>query len=483
MKVNLTGSSRRFVFACMTLSAITISSAWAGEAEDYLAKLKAHYQTVPPVKAFSLTQHYLQASPDQAWDYQAPNRWTAYKVTEFDLEKKHYVENVIHHFTGGLRYDEVHFQNDTDSFRYERNGVTLGKRVLRQSMGSFDRYKNLYMANIDFLAVKPLLNEEDVTRSITLFRDKGTGLTTVTHRRSDKDIKEYVFSDNPMRLVSITEKLRNRTSLYGDYQTTNGLTYARSITKYYDGEATPRFIKQIDRFDIIDSIDPVKLRVPPAFGPIMSLSDRSLRAEEIATDLYLVADGNAHRNSLIKVMGDEIRVYGGPASPGLAEQLIEFVQTQFPGKKIASVYVTHPHSDHIDGLPAYAKRGIVIQADAYSIAAIKAYPDFADDIASFTFQTIEHEQLIEGVRFYVLENAHAKRQSFAHFEDSGILYQADFLDVAFDNTIAELLPSYTKTFIDFIRRKNLRFERIVAHRYNNDISAALMDKADEANTM
>jgi hypothetical protein len=80
------------------------------------------------------------------------------------------------------------------------------------------------------------------------------------------------------------------------------------------------------------------------------------------------------------------------------------------------------------------------------------------------------------MRFYVLDNTHAKRQSFVHFENSGIIYQADFLDVAFDNAMAEILPSYSKTFIDFIGDKELKFNRIVGHHYNNNISPKLIKK-------
>jgi hypothetical protein len=483
MKFNLTRYSRTFAFACMTLFTITIPTAWTGEVEDFVAKLKIHYKKTPPIKAFSLTQHYLEDRPYQAWDYQTPNRWTAFKVTEFDLEKKHYVENVTHHYTGGQIYDEVHFQNDRENFRYEKNGALFGKRVSKQSMGTFERLKNIYMMNLDFFAVKPLLEESNIAATIKLHQNQISEKTTLTHKNSDDKIIDYVFSDNPLRLVSINNKSRGRISIYDDYQTTNGLTFARSITKYYGGAKTPRFIKRIDHFDILEEIDPAKLQVPKEFGPIIPKSDRTLISQEIAPDLYLVTTASAWRNTLFKVNDNEIMVFGAPVSPKLAEETIKLILGKFPKKKITSVYVTHPHDDHIDGLPAYAKRGIVIHADAYSIAAIKAYPYFADDIATFKFQTIEHNQQIDGARFYVLENSHSKRESFVHFKDSGIIYQADFLEVAFDNTIAKIIPNYTKTFIDFVRREQLKFSRIVGHHLNNNISVEVMNKTYDANIM
>jgi len=483
MKFNLTRYSRTFAFSCMTLFTITIPTALAGEVEDFVAKLKIHYKNIPPVKVFSITQHYLQASPFDAWDYQAPNRWSASKVTEFDLEKHHYYENVIHHVTGGKRFDEVHFQNDKENFRYERNGIPLGKRVLKQSMNSFERYKSLYMMNIDFLAVKPLLEEKNVAATIELHQDKLSGKTTLTHKVADSKSMGYVFNDSPLRLVSIENTSRRRISFYDDYQTTNGLTFARSIVKYYDGETTPRFIKRIDRFDILEEIQATKLQVPKGFGPVIPESDRTLVSKEIAPNLYLVTDASTWRNSLFKVNGNEIMVFGGAVSVKFAEESIALINEQFPNKKITSVYVTHPHSDHINGLPAYAKRGIVIYADAYSIAAIKAYPYFANEIETFKFQTIEHNQMIDGVRFYVLENTHSKRESFVHFKGSGIIYQADFLEVAFDNTIAKIIPNYTKTFINFVRSEKLKFSRIVGHHLNNNISVEVMNKTYDANIM
>ncbi|PCI59621.1 MAG: hypothetical protein COB37_11290 [Kordiimonadales bacterium] len=468
----------------MALFTITTATASAGEVEDFVAKLKAHYQKMPPLKVFSMTHNYLYLGGNGAyrsWDYQAPNRYTAFKVTEFDLEKKHYVENVIHNYAGGRRFDETHFQNDTDSFRYAKNGLPHGRRLVRQSVDDFESFKNIIMVNIDFFAVKPLLEESNTSGTIKFHRNKMSGKTTLIHKPATDKVVEYVFSDNPLRLLSINNKSMRRIYFYDDYQTTNGFSFARSIVQYYNGATTPTFIKRIESLDILEEIDPAKLQIPQGYGPIIPINDGILVSKEIAPDLYLVTDSSALRNVLFKVNGDEIAVFGAPVNTELAEQTIKLILGQFPKKKIASVYVTHPHSDHIAGLPAYAKRGIMIRADAYSIAGIKAYPRFIADIATFKFQVIEHNQMIDGIHFYVLENTHSKRQSFVHFKDSGIIYQADFLDVAFDNTMAKELPSYSKTFIDFVRNRKLKFSRIVGHHRNNNVSLDVMNITDEAN--
>lgn len=475
MKVNLVRYSRILTFSGMAL--FTTTTAWAGEAEDFVAKLKIHYQKAPTLEVFALNYHYLgKENPYQAWDYQSPERYMALRMVEIDLVKKHFVERDIHHFSGGLTFDRVQFQNDKESLFYDRNGLSLGKRILKQSLDSFEEIKGHIFMNLDFLAVKPLLEEIDIAATITLYQDEISGKTTLTHQMSNDNVIDYVFIGSPLQLVSIDNKLQRRTYVYGDYQTSNGITFARSILKYNAGVTKPEFVHRIDQLHILDEIEPARYIVPKEFGPIIPESDRTLVSKEIAPNLYLVTDASGWRNSLFKINGGDIMIFGAAISTERAEETIKLIYNQFPNKKITSVYVTHPHSDHIAGLPAYTKRRIAIHTDAYSIAAIKAYPPFANDIDTFKFQTIEHNQIIDGARFYVLENSHSKRQSFVHFNDSGIIYQANFLEIAFDNTIAKVIPNYTKTFIDFVRSKQLKVSRIVSHHRNNNVSVDVMNK-------
>ncbi len=76
---------------------------------------------------------------------------------------------------------------------------------------------------------------------------------------------------------------------------------------------------------------------------------------------------------------------------------------------------------------------------------------------------------------------HSKRQGFVYFKDSGIIFQSHFLHIPFDNTIAKVTPNYTRTFIDFVRSKPLKFNRIVANYKNNNISVEVVSKIYDAN--
>jgi hypothetical protein len=482
MKDNLARYSRILAFACMILFTITMPTASAGEIEEFVAKIKIHYQKTLPIKAFSLNYHFLntQYRDNNYWDYQTPNRFMSVRTAEVDLVKKHFYDNDILYYSGGRLYDRAQFQNDKESFFYEISATTLGKGIRRKGMDNFGRFKRYIVMNIDFLAVRPLLEETNIEGNIALQQDKISGSTILIHKISDDNIIDYEFSNNPLQLVSINNRPLRGIFVYDDYQTTRGTTFARSVHQYYHGATEATYISFIDQFDIIKKVDPAKLQVPEGYGPILPERDGILASKEIATDLYLVTDSSASRNSLFKVNGDKITVFGASGYTALAEQTIKLIRDQFPKKKITSVYVTHPHGHQIAGLKVYVDQGIEIIADEYSTAAIKAYLSFADDITRFKFKTIEHEQIIDGAHFYVLENMHSKRQSFVYFKDSGIIFQAHFLHIPFDNTIAKVIPNYTRTFIDFVRSKQLKFSRIVANYKNNNISVEVMNKTYDA---
>lgn len=477
----------RFYLTTLFLVAVNScfgSNVYANETKSFISLLKAHYQTTSSIKAFSLTHSYLgRSDPYQSWDFEAPTRYKAFKVTDIDMDKQHYYQNVVHYYTGGLYFDEVHYQNNEESLRYERNGISLGKSAIAQNMNSFSRYKNLTLMNLDFFAVRPLLSEANINEKIDYQLDQRTGLVTITHRPSEKKTMEYVFSSKPLQLVSINDKSRNRVYLYDDYRHNNGFYFAHSLIKKYNGDSIPSFITRIENFEVIEEVEPEKLALPNDYHKLVSDKSRVLTSTAVSENLYLVTDESALNNVLFKVNGEQITVFGVPRGSKASRQLLSTIEQQFPTKKVTAVFVTHPYSDHISGLLPFVELGAQIYADAYTVKAIKAYPYFAKNIEKFEFETISNGQVIDDVRFYVLENTRSKRQSFAYFEQAGIVFQTDFLEVAADNTIANILPSYSKQFIDFVRREQLKVNRVVGFHRNNNISPKIMDMSYQTNTM
>jgi len=457
-------------------------SVQANQIHALVGKVRAHYQHTLPIKAFSLNHHYLNKRyrSRSYWDFRIPNRHMSQRVVELDLEKKHFYDNDLHYSSGGRLSDFVQFQNGSESLAYEKNGSSYGKLVRKQSMDRFDQAMGYFVMNLDFIAVRPLLEESNINKNISLSRNHETGTVTLKHTTAEGKVVDYEFNESPLLLKSVKHSGLGGIFVYDNYQTTRGITYARTVYQYYGGATEPNYIIYNDQFSVIDQVDPAKLTLPPGYGGELPKRDGVLVAKEIADELYVVTDSSANRNSLLKVNGEKIMIFGASGYPELAEKTLTLIREQFPNKEVSSVYVTHPHDYEIAGLKTYAEQGIEILADDYTISAIKSSPDFADDIHTFQFRTIEHEQVINGAQFYVLENMHVKRQSFAHFKDSGILYQSDFLHIPYDNTIAKVTPSYTRTFINFVRDKKLNISRIVGAYRNNDISVEVMNKTFDA---
>ena len=89
MKANLTRNLCTFTFGCMALLTISIPTALAGETEEFVDKLKTHYQKTLPIKTFSLSYRFLnkQYRDNDYWDYQTPNRISSQRTVEIDLVK------------------------------------------------------------------------------------------------------------------------------------------------------------------------------------------------------------------------------------------------------------------------------------------------------------------------------------------------------------------------------------------------------------
>lgn len=470
------------IFAPASLIFNFTQVAYANNATEFVKELKEHYQSTRSIKAFSLTHSYLgQSNPYQSWDFKVPTRYKAFKVTDIDMTNEHYYQNVVHHYTGGLYFDEVHFQNDRHSLRYERNGISLGKRAAPQNMKSYERYKNLTLMNIDFFAVNPLLEEQNVAQNVVY--SKANNKVTLTHHASQKSEIEYTFSTNPIRLNSINNKTRNRIFIYDDYKYNNGFYLAHSLIKHYNGDTLPSFITRIEAFNTIDRIEPEKLVLPQGFYLKQSPNNRALKVTSIANKLYLITDESNHYNTLFYVNDNDITVLGVPRNANMAVDIIEKIKQVQPDKSITGVYVTHPYSDHIAGLVPFVDNGATVYADSYTISAIKQYAKFKNDISRFKFSPITHGHKMYDIQFFVLENARAKKQSFAHFKNAGIIFQTDFLEIANDNTIAKLLPSYSHQFIQFVLQEKLNVKRIVGYHRNNNITKDVMEKSLKTNTL
>lgn len=449
------------------------------DTEQFVARLKNHYGSTLEIHTFALKYHFLNRRYRDLnyWDHHHPNLYMSQRMVEVDLANKQFYDNDILYYSGGRLFDRVQFQNDKESYFYEKSATSLGRAVLKREMTNFDRFKRHIVMNVDVLALRPILLEPQISAQIRLV--KGKKVTTLLHTLNSNQEVEYRFNNDNLDLISITHSGLNSTFVYQDRQTIRGIRYAQSVRQYVAGSNRPTYIKSIDSFEPIAHIANARLRLPKHYGPILTKGDGVLTAREIAEDLFLLTDSSEINNVLVNLVDNQLYLYGGASNTKLANQTLAFIKQTWPNKSISSIFITHPHGHQISGLLPYVNKQVSIIADPYTISGIKAYPKFQQALNKFSFIELSQGQKIANAQFYTLENMHAKRQSFAHFANADIIFQSHFVHVPQDNSISTTIPTYTKRFIDFINQQQLTFSRIVGNYRNNNITAEIITELNK----
>ncbi len=468
------------LFACLLIGTTPMSQAAMPDNTDFLKAVKEHYQASIDFKKYAIHYSFEFERAYQAYNYLEPHAGHTAMYAEVDLGRKLYADHSITSWPGGFVFDFKEFQTDAGAFQYDVNGLIDGKRVRRLGPNAYTNTAAYHGGKVDFLAILPLLETTLASPNIKVTAGTMQGHTDIVHTQGENSTT-YTFTNTPIQLVSIHRSTDNTKINYGQYVNRGNLRYASLINQenLTTGVKGVFHIAQVRR---ITNLTPEAIVLPKGYGPVVEKTDRTLKITNIADGLHLITDDSASRNMLAKTSTDGIMVFGAPIDDELSEETIALIRAEFPSLPIKSVYITHPHSDHIGGLTAYAKHGITILADTYSIEAIKAYPRFQKDIGRFKFQPITHKELLGGVEFHILENSHAKGQSFAYFPEVGVLYEGDFLEIPYDNSTANHMPVVSKNFIEYVNAEKLNINRIVGHHRNNNISAETMNELYRANT-
>ena len=394
--------------------------------------------------------------------------------TQIDLENEQYYSHDKTYSSGGFLFNFVHFQKDSILISYDIDGVLMGKQLEIGENTYANKIKGASNV-LDFMNISNLLTKQKSGDPIKTTSNKKTNELIIKHTNQDSISKLYTFKLNTLQLISIENTTRNLKTVFSNQTEVNGITIAKTIDIYRNEKKLRQY--NIKNISSISKIDPIKFVIPEAYVfPDKTIEFAPKGIQKIANNLYLITTADGGRNMLFKVIHNSIMVFGAPISDKVSEYAISLIENKFPNKTIDYVYVTHPHSDHIGGLTAYAKRKVVILADDYSIEAIKAYPRFKKDIQKFKFSAISNNQLLNDVRFFIPKNSHSLGQSFAYFEDSQIIYEGDFLEVPADNTIPNYISKTEQEFVEFVRDKELKIKRIVGNHRNANISLETMNK-------
>ncbi|NQZ23736.1 MAG: MBL fold metallo-hydrolase [Colwellia sp.] len=445
-------------------------------ADNAYKKLQKHYVLSDKLNKFSLSYNSSRSGKHQSYDYNTTKYSTTTSLLELDLSNELFYQHSRSEYPGEFVFEFKHFKNDKTALDYDVNGVINGKRVAKLSDKDVDHFMGLGTRIIDFLAVKALFSAAGTTNKIprsdlTISYNDISGDITIRHQQ-DKSTIDYNFNGNNLNLSSIHDNSKATRTVFEQYKMGPERQFASAISIYKKGKLAQQF--NLKELKIIEKIKQQHQQVPMGYGSLIEKSSQELSLTKIANNLYLVTTTSAGRNVLVNVQGNDLIIFGAPISDLKSQKTITLLESEFPRKKIKYVYVTHAHSDHIGGLRAYAKHGATILADVHSIEAIKTFPRFEQDIAQFKFNEIKHLSTVADATFHIPGNSHAKGQSIVYFADAKIIYEADFLEIPFDNTIPSQMPMATKTFINYVHKHKLEYARIVGHHRNNDIKPAIV---------
>ena len=437
---------------------------------DTIEMLKKHYEPFYENSNYLIYYNQVRYTAYQSYDFRIRDKQISLTKIGIDLSGDTFFAERKSFYPGGYLFEFNEFQKGKESFGFDENGVLYGKRLFEQPASRIVAVKKEFGRVVDFAAVKSLFEKD---AKIELGSSKNKNRIVVKKISDDKTSITFTFNKNPIYLVSTHSKPSNTTREYSNYKNIGGLQYAASITQRRNDKFQVSYF--INTLKHLKSIDKEKLQKPFGYSVLKDESDSELKAEEISKNLFLIKKVAGDRNVLFSVKGDEIIVFGSPISNNWSKKVIAVIRKKLPKKQIKYVYVTHFHSDHIGGLEEYANADISILTDDFTIQAIKSHTRLGK-IPSDKFRKLENGETINGVRFYSIENEHAKGQSFAYFANEKIIYQGDFLEIPFDNTIPTYMPQATKTFIEFLTRKKLNYNRIVGHHRNADISKTLVEQ-------
>lgn len=442
---------------------------------SFKEKLVAHYQHVPKLTKLYYKVKFVSPAPTQSYDFRSPTNIVNHYAIEIDLDRHQFYQHFKRQNPGNFVFENISVIDGDNAFKYDVNGFVSGK-VLQKYQSSIKEEYQAMSGHISTLAIAQLLFTGNKKITELIVEDK----VSLSYLNKDQHKVSYLFDKQSLELLSITDESKKSHLIFSKPSPIGNLTFAQQVETYIDGKQ--RNTIYISVFHTITRIDEKKLRSPADYHFNQDKTNEAPKLVKLNEQLYLMENIAKDRNVLIYQHGDGLTIFGAPSNDNVSQQVITAVQSLLPNKSITHVYVSHAHGDHIAGLSAYANMGATIIADEYTIEAIKHFDKFKNNIDHFNFKEISHNEIFQDVTYFVLENTHVRKQSFVLFPQHKLIYQGDFLEIPNDNSIASHISDVEKTFIEYLYKQQIQFERIVGHHRNSNIKPAIVDAYYQYNT-
>jgi glyoxylase-like metal-dependent hydrolase (beta-lactamase superfamily II) len=252
---------------------------------------------------------------------------------------------------------------------------------------------------------------------------------------------------------------------FADYQEVQGVRLPTTLTTRTDQYTTAelRVTRQAVDADLGDIAAPEAAASSAAAGP----PGPNVVVEEIAPGVWLLG-GQSHHSALVE-FADHLKLIEAPQSEARTLAVIARARELRPSKPLTHVVNTHHHFDHSAGIRAAISEGLTIvthQANAaYFVEAAKRSHSLQPDALAKNPQPARVDTVGDGVAY----KDSAMTMTLYHVEGSG---HGDAILMAYlprERVIIEVdvyapggaMQPYAANFLENIRKRNLRVDRIV----------------------
>jgi glyoxylase-like metal-dependent hydrolase (beta-lactamase superfamily II) len=208
---------------------------------------------------------------------------------------------------------------------------------------------------------------------------------------------------------------------FEDYDTKDGFPINMRFRLSLNGD--PNLDWQYSSATVNGSFDD-RLAPPTSLTRIAAVTPDELSLQELADGVFLV--GGTGTYAMFVEMDEFVVAIGGTA--GIPDRIAE-LRKQVPSKPIRYGVLTHHHSDHTLGVPAYAEEGATIVAAQAHESVIRSA---LGDEATATFEFVKDTYVItDGTRrvelYDIGPTPHAEHILLPYLPAEGLVFEADHI--------------------------------------------------------
>lgn len=435
-----------------------------------------------------LTLHHITKGESynkwQNYDFFNPtaNKNEVYRV--FDFKNNNYYYKTVQQYGGGYKFEFTTIGKDTTRYSYDVNQSRNGKTITKAGKQLYESGYNILNQTLPYYLLKSVMNSKD---SLTII-NSSNDLAFRRHLKNGST-EDYFFDINTsyLKKMSSTASGQIVERYFQDYITEQNLYFPKLVSVYLDNE-----LLNIDRtveLKIDDKFNSNLLQLPEDYTIVPVNAPAAPIVSEIAKDVFLIEKVPGGRNMMFVNMDEFIFVTEAPLNSAVSQSMIDLINKTIPDKPIKYVHISHFHNDHSNGIRSFIAEGAALIATPHTIIPLETIifdstGRFNDrlskerkkpKIESFSGIKVLKDKNHE-IQLHEIKTTHAKGMSFVYLPKEKILYQGDLYTLPDDGTITPAIE-VTRNFHAYLKKKNIKPNRIIGHHGHSDISFEILEKA------